>query len=591
MRSSRASLAAMTAVAVTVATFIASGAGAANAVTGTVLGGDLPGSTNFANSFGFALGDSYLAGPGGQGANSATSCIRSTDNIPAQLALDAHVFDYSCSGGITGFSGDEVKGMLHGKTLPQEFDEAAQGGQGPPDWVLVSVGGNDRRFVPILLSCVMDDNGGQPVYETDLDVTRGKKQVIQGIPPVTPCNPGYLSNPKVWQQAGGPTSLAHPRGTPLPAIPASATAAIDAAFRDTLTRTYAALRAQYPCAQIFVNNYPELLPDRASDFGLANSDWPEFLHGITQDELDMLNVMWLRTNAVIDAAVKAAGPGFHLVDMNADRQFKAHNVASSDPWGKDGLAALQDLPVSWVTPGPWASAAPFHPNSMGQHQMAIRDVGDIAAVMALGLGHGTCTASSDPPPPPPDKCTTNAGTNGYLPNPAPSSDCSPTSPTPTPTCTTSDGRVLADPAGDGTACVQGCSVSVLRDDQGNPLGDPISSCPTPTPAPTPAPPPPPPTPPTQCPIINIYGPPVLMLPSDPCWPFGKSQCSPVNTSGGWTFVGLPTGNIDPCYAGPAPDPAGLCDPFDPYHPLPCSDYSGLGNPYQQGPGQGFYGYP
>jgi hypothetical protein len=250
--------------------------------------------------------------------------------------------------------------------------------------VLVSVGGNDRRFVPILLSCVMDDNGGQPVYETDLDVTRGKKQVIQGIPPVTPCNPGYLSNPKVWQQAGGPTSLAHPRGTPLPAIPASATAAIDAAFRDTLTRTYAALRAQYPCAQIFVNNYPELLPDRASDFGLANSDWPEFLHGITQDELDMLNVMWLRTNAVIDAAVKAAGPGFHLVDMNADRQFKAHNVASSDPWGKDGLAALQDLPVSWVTPGPWASAAPFHPNSMGQHQMAIRDVGDIAAVMALG---------------------------------------------------------------------------------------------------------------------------------------------------------------------------------------------------------------
>jgi hypothetical protein len=109
MRSSRASLAAMTAVAVTVATFIASGAGAANAVTGTVLGGDLPGSTNFANSFGFALGDSYLAGPGGQGANSATSCIRSTDNIPAQLALDAHVFDYSCSGGITGFSGDEVR--------------------------------------------------------------------------------------------------------------------------------------------------------------------------------------------------------------------------------------------------------------------------------------------------------------------------------------------------------------------------------------------------------------------------------------------------------------------------------------------------
>jgi lysophospholipase L1-like esterase len=259
-----------------------------------------------------ALGDSYTSGPDiPNQTGSPAGCDRSDRNYPALLAAHlklsaSGIHDVSCSGA-----------TIADLTAPQ----TTENGTNPPQLgalaadtslVTVGIGGNDLDFSGVLTRCVELDAPG-----TILGLLRHSST------DTAPCRTYYTG--------GGADQIGQK-------IKTSAT---------ELASALARIRGLAPHARVLVVGYPDLLP--ATD-GTACAH----TLGITAGDVAYLDTEELALNSMLRQQAAAAHDTY--VDTYAPSL---------------GHDACSDAATRWIEPLlPDASAAPLHPNSVGEQGVA-----------------------------------------------------------------------------------------------------------------------------------------------------------------------------------------------------------------------------
>lgn len=236
-----------------------------------------------------AMGDSYSAGPG-LPVQTDTSCRRSSDNYPSQLAGQLSVAsfrDVTCSGARTlDITGSQVR--PDGEPAPPQIEALSR----DTDLITLSVGGNDENvFNSIVTTC---------------------PRVAQSDPTGSPCRDALT----------GSDADALERQTDR--------------LESRLTAIIRAIRQRAQQAQVVVIGYPAIFPASGS------CDQLPFAAG---------DVIW--ASQVLDAVVEglraaAVNAGVRFVDLRA--ASAEHHVCAQKPWvtgvtpSKSGAAAWHPVP-------------------------------------------------------------------------------------------------------------------------------------------------------------------------------------------------------------------------------------------------------
>jgi lysophospholipase L1-like esterase len=260
-----------------------------------------------------ALGDSYTAAPKVPNqTGTPAGCERSSANYPAlvaqRLKIKANlVHDVSCSGA-------KIADLSAAQDTGNGTTNAAQLSALTADTALVTVGigGNDVDFAGILSRCVELDAPG-----TIIDLLRNITA------DETPCR-GYYTSEGIDQ--------------------------IQQKIQDVapiLAATLADIRSRAPHAHVYVVGYPALLPATdgvscATSLGITPTD----VSFLSNEELRLNTMLKLQATAAEDTYVDTYTPSL-------------------------GHDACSDPATRWIEPlFPAASAAPLHPNAVGEQGMA-----------------------------------------------------------------------------------------------------------------------------------------------------------------------------------------------------------------------------
>jgi len=259
-----------------------------------------------------ALGDSYTAAPKVPSQTGTPSgCERSTVNYPALVAQRMKiraslVHDVSCGGATIA---DLSASQSTGSgTNPAQLNALTT----DTALVTVGIGGNDVDFAGILSHCVELDAPG-----TIIDLLRNTTA------DQTPCRAYYT--------AGGTDQIQQKIQAAVPRLAAA----------------LADIRRLAPHARVYVVGYPALLPtadgvDCATTLGITPAD----VSFLSNEELQLNNVLKQRATAAGDTYVDTYTPSI-------------------------GHDACSDAATRWIEPLlPAASAAPMHPNAVGERGMA-----------------------------------------------------------------------------------------------------------------------------------------------------------------------------------------------------------------------------
>ncbi len=279
-----------------------------------------------------AIGDSFMSGEGAEsfvpGTNTlavnstaTNECRRASTAWPVLLAqqppsaVPQKVLFLACSGAVTENISTEpfLDGdRLRGATQLQLYEDAARNLGRPPEFVVLSVGGNDVGFSTIGAACVApgscDEVGRQVVDEFVPDKSPAFKTDLVGL-------------------------------------------------RSKLDETYARVKAALPGVPVVVIPYPIPLGELGDCDVLLGADERDFVRRFVRD-----------LDRVIE--VSAAEAGFHFMDPMIDRSITplcddaggpGLNFIDPDPKVGDEASAL--LPQNW-------NHNSLHPTEEGHAQMA-----------------------------------------------------------------------------------------------------------------------------------------------------------------------------------------------------------------------------
>jgi hypothetical protein len=307
-----------------------------------------------------AMGDSYSSGEGNPpwypGTNTKQDqCHRSLNAYPTMVTLPGDSVPIAKLGGNEKFafiacSGALTTGITKAAVGYQNADEEQWNAKGYTLWgtaqtgpeypevnnsalnasttlVTLTVGGNDSRFSAVLTGCLVL---AKLQLKTCLSPKYRLKQTKQ---PGKPVDPDALTvfEPKV-----------------IDLLPWH------------LEKTYEAIHAEAPHAEIVVAGYPLLFPQNATatcSVGLKFS-----LSAAIQN---WLNSMGTQLNQAVSTAVaEVRGTGVDIRYVDPTSAFTGHAVCSPQPWIYGLIGKLPISSLSFVSPGS------FHPNQAGQNAYA-----------------------------------------------------------------------------------------------------------------------------------------------------------------------------------------------------------------------------
>lgn len=234
--------------------------------------------------------------------------------------------------GNVGYAGPPIYNALVKSTIDATSTELPQADQGwlSPTTTLVTIteGGNDARFSQVLAACV-ETNEKAPLIGCS-----GKQYYMTQPNGVRDPEPLYKFEPKVLSALGW-----------------------------HLRKSYQAIAAAAPHAEIVVLGYPRLFPGDTSPLRPCNVGLKS-IFGVA--DMTMLNKFGDDLDNQISAAVSAerhAGVNIHYVNPNPG--FANHFICSAEPW-INGVVAKEDSHAGTSIPGHDS----FHLMAAGQNEYA-----------------------------------------------------------------------------------------------------------------------------------------------------------------------------------------------------------------------------
>jgi hypothetical protein len=207
----------------------------------------------------------------------------------------------------------------------------------PPRWTISPPPHGPQWFDPAAAQVLSDlGPGGSVIYASDRAGAGAKEPLVRRLLASLPGqDPGFASQPELWPVSLELTALGQPRlrlnGQPGPAV----------SFSQAADRLWAALA---PFGQVGVDaalpsEFEEGYP-LARAFQEAELDWARPLSG--GDTAGAAALLW----ALKEAAVKALGVGFHLLDPLA---VETVNPRPWQGWVRVSVQAGRSLPA-WARP-------------------------------------------------------------------------------------------------------------------------------------------------------------------------------------------------------------------------------------------------